>query len=437
MIRPAIYIFIILVIIRLLYILFGKYKNKFTNFNFTTLALAIGAVFITISIVIYPDHAFQAAFEGLETWFYIVFPALLPFFIGSQLLMGLGVVHFMGVLLEPFMRPIFNVPGSGSFVMAMGLASGYPIGAMLTGKLRSQGLCSKTEAERLVSFTNTADPLFMFGAVAVGMFYNPGLGYTIAAAHYISSLMVGVLMRFYGDKKDVSRQSSMYKDRNIIIRGIKEMLSARKKDGRPFGKLLGDCIKDSINSLLSIGGFIILFSVIIQTLTNVGLITIIAQIINVVLIPLGISTELSPSIISGFFEITLGTKLASEAVTVAMDQRIMISGFIIAWSGLSVHAQVASMVSHTDINIFPYIIARFGHGILAAIVSYILFPYMGQMEMSYVIPVMSINQTFEPFSFLNIIILCSQIFFILTGGLILLAVIIHFLRTVKIIRFNV
>ncbi|MFY9216779.1 MAG: nucleoside recognition domain-containing protein, partial [Tepidanaerobacteraceae bacterium] len=113
------------------------------------------AVIITISIIQYPDEAFNAALNGLDVWFTIVLPALLPFFIGSQLLMGLGVVHFMGVLLEPFMRPLFNVPGAGSFVMAMGLASGYPVGAMLTGKLVKRKLCNIWEAERLMSFTNT------------------------------------------------------------------------------------------------------------------------------------------------------------------------------------------------------------------------------------------------------------------------------------------
>ena len=115
--------------------------------------------------------------------------------------MGLGVVHFMGVLLEPLMRPLFNVPGTGSFVMAMGLASGYPVGAMLTGKLVKNKMCNLWEAERLMSFTNTADPLFMVGAVAVGMFKDVRLGIIIALAHYISAFLLGFIMRFYANKK--------------------------------------------------------------------------------------------------------------------------------------------------------------------------------------------------------------------------------------------
>ncbi len=121
--------------------------------------LSILAVALTVSMVAYPDLAFSSAVKGLRVWWDVVFPALLPFFIAGQVLMALGVVNFMGVLMEPFMRPLFNVPGVGAFVVAMGLASGYPIGSVLTAKLRREGQLTKGEAERLMSFTNTADPL--------------------------------------------------------------------------------------------------------------------------------------------------------------------------------------------------------------------------------------------------------------------------------------
>lgn len=91
-------------------------KKQITKDHVTVYFLAGLGVFLTISMVLFPEDAFAASIKGLDVWWNIVFPALLPFFIGAELLMGLGVVHFMGVLLKPLMRPIFNVPGEGSFV---------------------------------------------------------------------------------------------------------------------------------------------------------------------------------------------------------------------------------------------------------------------------------------------------------------------------------
>ena len=58
------------------------------------------ALSLAVAIILYPQPVFQAAARGLDAWFNIVIPALLPFFIISQIFMGLGVVNFLGVLLE-------------------------------------------------------------------------------------------------------------------------------------------------------------------------------------------------------------------------------------------------------------------------------------------------------------------------------------------------
>lgn len=343
----------------------------------------------------YPELAFNAALKGLDIWFSIVFPALLPFFIGSQLLMGLGIVHFMGVLLEPFMRPLFNVPGTGSFVMAMGLASGYPAGAMLTGKLREQNLINKTEAERLISFTNTADPLFMFGAVAVGMFHNQSLGTVITISHYISCLIVGLMLRFYKMKDKSSLPlSASNQSKSILIKAVNELYEARRKDGRAFGQLLGDCIWESVNTLLLVGGFIILFSVITNILTVTGFFNLLLKPLQILLALFNFEKAFASALISGTFEITLGSKLTSE-VMAPLYQKVIIVSAIIAWSGLSVHAQVASLISKTDINMNIYLLARIIHAILAGVVSYFLMK-PDIKNLSYLVPVFVTIRSSDP-----------------------------------------
>jgi len=56
----------------------------------------------------------------------------------------------------------------------------------------------------------------------------------------------------------------------MFIRALKALYRARVEDGRPFGRLLGDAIRQSVNTLLTVGGFIILFSVMIEMATAMG-----------------------------------------------------------------------------------------------------------------------------------------------------------------------
>src|SRR5690606_22474340 len=60
-----------------------------------------------------------------------------------------------------------------------------------------------------------------------------------------------------------------------------------------------------------------------------------------------------------------------------LTEKLVLASAIIAWSGLSVHAQVAAMVHGTGIRLAPYIAARFLHGVFAGLVTWAL---MGPLE---------------------------------------------------------
>lgn len=63
------------------------------------------------------------------------------------------------------MKPLFNVPGEGAFPLIMGIISGYPVGAKIVTNFRKENICTKEEAERLLTFTNNSGPLFIIGTV--------------------------------------------------------------------------------------------------------------------------------------------------------------------------------------------------------------------------------------------------------------------------------
>jgi sporulation integral membrane protein YlbJ len=308
---------------------------------------------------------------GLNTWLTVVFPSLFPFFIMAELFIGLGIVHLISILLEPIMRPLFNLPGSAAFVVSMGYTSGFPIGAALTANLRNQKLCTRLEGERLISFTNNASPLFIFVAVAVGLFRQPTLGITLAIAHYGTNLFIGLVSKYF-TRNDPEKINEQVNKSNLLIRSLEAMFKAQKNDGRPIGKLLGDAVCKSIISLTAIGGFIILFAVIIRLLSLLGVIHVLVKILTLIFAPLGFSHALISAFSTGFFEMTLGAKMASES-SAPLQQQIVAASMILAWGGLSVHAQILSMISNTDLRFFPFIIARIAHMILSGLLVMLLF----------------------------------------------------------------
>ncbi|WNS77061.1 sporulation integral membrane protein YlbJ [Bacillus sp. DTU_2020_1000418_1_SI_GHA_SEK_038] len=336
-----------------------------------TIILALSVTMMAISLISFPQESVDASIRGLNMWWEIVFPSLLPFFIVSEMLIGFGVVRFIGVLLEPLMRPLFKVPGVGGFVWAMGMASGFPAGAKLTARLRQEGQISKTEAERLVSFTNCSNPLFIFGAVSVGFFHNAKLGVILALAHYLGNITVGLLMRFYGRKEETTNEN---KQRKPSIRYALSVLHrTRINDNRPIGKLLGDAVMSSIRTLLMIGGFIILFSVINKLLYHLGITTFLAGGLEIILSAFNLPIELSTPFISGIFEITLGSQMTSQVQEATLMHQAIITSFVLAFSGFSVQAQVASILAQTDIDFKPFFIARILQGFFAAIYAALLW----------------------------------------------------------------
>lgn len=338
-----------------------------------TILLSGVTIFIAISLIKYPDQSFEASLRGLTMWWEIVFPSLLPFFIVAELLIGFGVVKFIGVLFEPIMRPLFNVPGVGSFAWAMGMASGYPTGAKISARLREDNQLTQIEAERLISFTNASSPLFIFGAVSVGLFYDVKLGVLLAASHYIGNALVGICMRFYGRSKENNRTKPKKKKKKVsVIQAFREMHRTRVNDPRPFGKIVGDAILTSIQTLVMVGGFIILFSVFTKLLYIVGISPIIANLFEYLLQILTLPIELALPFFSGLFEITLGTKLISET-EVGLLAKVIVVSFILAFNGFSVQAQVASIMAPTDIRFSPYFFARILHGIFAGILTLVLY----------------------------------------------------------------
>jgi sporulation integral membrane protein YlbJ len=291
------------------------------------------------------------------------------------MLLGFGIVHFLGTLLDPLMRPLFRLPGIGGFVVAMGFASGYPVAARLTSQLWEQGLLNREEGERLVAFTTSSDPIFLIGAVSVGFFHDARLAVILAIAHYGAALALGFLMRFHG-KPTYSLDSNLTSatQGSILVRSFNAMHKARLQDARPLGLLLQQAIRSSIELVFVIGGLVVFFSVILAYLSLGPIMEMLTSVLRFIFHFIHIPQALSTSLINGFFEVTLGAKSAGQAnETIPLVYKIAAAAFILSWGGLSVHAQVVSILHRTNIRYITFAIARLIHAILAACLVFLIW----------------------------------------------------------------
>jgi len=385
------------------------------------LSKLIVVLIIFFSLMIFPKQVFEASLRGLNAWWTIVLPALLPFFIMSQVLVALGIVQFLGVLLEPVMRPIFRLPGSGAFVLAVGYTSGAPISAIVTADLRKKHLLTRNEAERIICFTNNASPLFMFGAVGVGMFKSLEIGVIIAASHYLANIFLGLCLRFWAPRN----YNMHYNSQTLGIKmAFKTLIESQISNKTPFGKVLGDSVRTSLQNLAQIGGFIILFSVIIELLTIFNVIGLISVGLAFLLSPLMLDFQLAKGITSGFVEMTIGAKLIAESAS-PLHLQVAAVSLILGWSGLSIHAQAISMLATTDIRFYPFVIARFFHGIMAAAITLLIYnPTVSAMSQYS-------NLSYLEFSTFNILTYSGGIFVLILATLLFLSLVLSLIKKIR------
>lgn len=315
-------------------------------------------LFVLMGILKNPQLSLQGASEGLTTWFTIVLPSLFPFFVISEILISTGFIEILGYILDPLMKVLFNLPGISAFPFSMSLISGYPTGSKIVANLRKDGLITRYEGEKILVISSTSGPLFMLGAVTLGMLGDISLAPLILYPHYLALISLGFLLRFsHGqpEKKGIDK-------RNHGSNPIKEKFLANNYP--PIGYILMNSVKNSMNSLLLIGGFIIFYSVVIKLLFALPIFTYnYGYIINPTIIQ---------GLMAGIIELTTGCKMVASS-EINLPIKIALLNFIIAWGGLSIHSQALAFLSNTDLGGRKYLLAKFLHGLLAFLYSILLY----------------------------------------------------------------
>ena len=322
-----------------------KIKNNISLYIITAFLLFFNAI-----MLIFPKEIFFGAKNGLILWFEKVIPALLPFMTVTNCLAAIDFPRFFGRLIQPLTIGLFDLTGEEAFPLISGLGAGYPMGAKTTAQLYKNGCITKSTAQRLLLFCNNPGALFITGTVGAGVFGDAKTGYFLVFCCYLPPLLLAVLSGLFAPpaKPDLTYTPP-----------------------KPFTqKIFAAAVSDSIRSVLMIGGYIIIFSVISAVFERLC----VFDGLSLLFAPLGLPRSLNKALSMGLLEMTNGCALANGRGKIYTASAAAILG----WGGLSVHAQSLEFTADTDLNTAYYFAGRLICCVLGFMTAYFTYPvFMG------------------------------------------------------------
>ena len=348
---------------------------KFIFLSFRRNILPFTLVLFTICLVVFSSSNLTATKNGLTLWATCVVPSLFPFFVITNLLSHAKVVSVIGKLLDKFMRPLFNVPGIGGFAFVMGLISGYPVGAKIVADFREKGLVTQGEGERLLAFTNNSGPLFILSSVGIALFGDTKTGLLLLATHILACITVGIILARFSKRKKFKNSYDTIKNK-FERKNNSQSCNSENITFKNLGEVLTTSINNSISTILMIGGFVVIFSVIISILNQTNILDKLSTLLYPILNFLNIDLEFAKPLLSGILELTNGVNLVANIPTKLISQNIILSAFLLGFGGFSVLLQVYSIVSKTDLSMKKYLVGKFLQGIISGIYTFLALKFL-------------------------------------------------------------
>ena len=271
------------------------------NFSF------ISALALLAAALLFPAFCADALKDALSLCADTLVPALLLYITAANLLSSCGVFSgFSKTVAGRLFRRVSGLSDAGAAAFVVGIASGFPAGAVFLAKTKRSGGVTDIEAARLLPFANNASPAFVMG-VTGSLFRSPAFGVLLFSSQLFASF-TGVLLEraIFGN----APQAAGFCDREDFISAFPR------------------AVRESVAAMLAICGFVAVFSVPCRAFAGLG--------------SFG-------AFLSAVCEIGNGCAAAGNAGSYAA------AGVATGFSGLSVMFQIADIAGREGISMKYYL----------------------------------------------------------------------------------
>lgn len=291
-------------------------------------ALTIPILILFFSMLSFPQTVFTGASYGLILWFRHVLPTLLPYMILINVLICTPALHWICRITSTFLCPLLGTSYYGTFAVLTGFLCGYPMGAKTTSDLLNVNKISRSEASYLLSFCNNTSPAFILSYVVAQNMKERNLCIPFFLILTFTPLMLSFIFRLFYRLPESSCSFPQ------VTPGSFSNPSESISDN-----FLDRCILNAFESVTKVGGYMMMFSVLIQLLASV------------------LPNTIFSLLLYSSLEISTGIRLLFSSALYTTE-KIILCAFLTSFGGWCCIAQTYSMISSSQLPILPYITAK-------------------------------------------------------------------------------
>lgn len=282
----------------------------------------IKPIFLTLTIIIFLfnlDIVINSTLSASYLFITKVFVSIFPFIILSDILFYFNYDLFLKKIFGNIISKLFNVSKNTSIIYVLSILTSHPTNSIYIKEMLDRKEIDENDINKILLTTYFPSIAFVIGTIGIGIYHSIKIGVFLYLTILIKNILIGIFLR----GKNLCKEVPSIKKNKITLQ-----------------ETISKSIIKGINTSYIILGNIIIFTIIVNLLNHY----------------LNINSTLL-SLISGMLEMTNGIFMISN-LSINLSQKILLTSFILNFSGLSIIFQTTSILNKYKINIKKILIIK-------------------------------------------------------------------------------
>ena len=305
------------------------------------LCFTVLGAFCILLLLFYAEGGIKAAQQGLLLCGRTVIPALFPFMVASELLVGCGGAALIGTILAKPMQFLLGIPGAAACPVVLGALCGFPTGARTMAALYDKGELSAAQCTRLLTFINNPSSAYMISAVGASLLGSRRMGLLLWIISLLCAFLTACATRF------------LMPDDNRHAQNAPQPLQI---GAHVFTSAIGSAAQ----SMLSVCAYVVFFSAVLGAVQSACEGLAIPPTLNAVLY--------------GIMEMSGGIAKATQIGD--PTKAAVLCAALSCFSGISVMCQIITVCHGRGFGFWPYVLAKIAQSVLAAAMTWLAIRYL-------------------------------------------------------------